>query len=519
MFDKDFGDGNYDYGGPSYEMTDDIYDGPQEKGPKMPNFSGVKIPKIDNAKLKPIIIVGVILMLIVAGVFYFISIQHTLTFNIKEANGPGVYAIIYIETLDGKRVYKNSNISTDQITLWSGEYELIVSKSGYDPYSQRITIPDDTPDGEYTITLHKTLNASLSVSTNNLTSLYGTKNISGEITIQNNSQETFQGELRAESEDVEVLFPNDSKDVFGITLPGNGPTTISFNLAMKKAVTSTKNVKVEFIIGGTTITEQINFEANPSPEIEIKEDELKELKITAGDSFTEEINIENKSKFSARDLILTIEPDDCCSDMLDWFEFSPYNEEKYQAKIDTLAKDRDSGDSAKLTLYVKPPITAKIGDTFKGHLVLDSETLEQPVSIIMQYAIDSIVKTDVELSTGTNPISVKTESVDKIFTISNKGDIDVENVVLKVKNSSTCDISWLKFLADDDLDSEITLGDMTKKGGVTSSQEVNVRLINTSLASGKMDCELSLEYDDPINTGEVVSDSTFYIINYTAATE
>lgn len=520
MYDKDFG-GGYDYGGPSGDYGGDYYGDPQDgqKGPGLPDFSGVKAPKMDMTKLKPLIFLGIILLIIGGGIFFFLSIQHNITFNIEEANGPEVYARIDIEKPDGTRVYRNSNIASDQVNLWNGEYDITVTKSGYDPFTRSIIVPDDTPDDLYGITLHRSLNATISVSTNQITSIYGTKSIPGEVTIQNNGTEAFQGELKIDSEEVEVTFPNGNKNNYSITLPGNSPTIITFDLAMKEAPNNTSPVSLDFIITGTIIKQKVDLTANPSPELELSESDLTNTKITAGAQIKEEIDVSNESSFEARDLKIEIVPDPNYEDRLSWFTFSPFVGEAYKTEISLLAKRRDAGDSKTLRLFVEPPISASIGDEFKGHFILDSNTLESPLSIPVHYVITKVLETNVTLSTGSTPVTVKTQSVDKKFTITNDGATNVENVVLKVENYSICDITWLRFLNDEDLDSQIEIGTLPKKGTTGNSRDINLRLVEGALSSGKVDCKLVWTYSDPINIGETLTEFVFYTINYEAPEE
>jgi hypothetical protein len=513
MYDKDFG-GNYDYNEPSYDIGSDYYGDPQSNQSTSP-FSNTPNEEMNLSKFKPLIFLGIVLLVIAAGVLFFINMQHTITFNIKEINGPSQYGLIEIQTLDGKQIYRNSNTSSEQITLWDGDYVLTVKKGGYEPYSKEIRIPDDIIEDSYTINLFKSLNASMNLSTNTISSIYGKKTIPGTITITNNGNETFQGELKVDSKDIEVLFPSENKNNYGITLPP-GETTIIFSLGMTKAVTSSTNVKVDFIISGTNIKQTLNLEANPSPDISISKKELKNLKITAGSRITENIKIENKSNFIARDLKIEIVADPGKENMLNWFEFSPYAEENYKTEIDTLSKRRNSGDSQNLVLYVQPPITSQLNDDFTGRLILDSETLETQISIPIQYVINKILKSEVKLNASNkSPVTIRDAKTNATFTITNDGDLDVTNVTLKVNNPSVCDITWLLFLSDEDLDSQINIGDLPKKGTTGNSKIINIRLADGLTIEDSIDCQLVWEYQDPLNPTETISNDLWYIINYT----
>jgi len=461
---------------------------------------GGKLAQIGLAKAKPFIILGVVGLVILIAVLFYLGLQQTITININEYGGSVTSAKLIISTSSGT-VYGPESAASHTVTLMPGKYNYTITSNDYKIYRDTFTVP---LEGEPTINvpLEKDVEADLTI-TSDIEKIYAGQKLNGVIIIDNVTTSITDEKLIASDTKglLDITF-----DQSALTINNGNAKSINFTVEVKSTakLKAAETTVVKLSIKGTRISDTLTIDVNPtiSPAlIKLSGTGLAEAKKTISDLTLEAgefdkpiiITIENSDKtLDLEGLNIEMVPDDSSKDKLDWFEFLNYQDSPEKILIDTIGK----GEKTTVTLKISIPITANVDDEFKGKLVISSDSLTGQekeytanfhVSKSQQIAL-ALSKT--RLSTNCNPdgctpIQFTFEKVN----LENNGTVDVTNILIEtedVKSYALCP-DWFEPQSDSTA--------LIKPKGV---YEINMILTPTYQEETGHTCYLKWTFDNPI---------------------
>jgi hypothetical protein len=380
MFDKDFDEPNYDIGGYS-----DYEENSSEGGTNI------------ISKLKPLIILGVIVVIVAVAIMMFLGMQQEVTINIENVTGGIVSDASLSISSGGNRIYGPEMGATHKLTLSNGTYDYVISSSDYELKQGSFEVSAE--NNKETIKLTKDIQADLRFDTT-ITKIYAGQNLTGQITIDN-----IETPIKNER-----IVVSDDEDLLKIVLTPEkitasaGATGVTFTISVNEEIDSPQETKITAKIQGTLIGDSLDIIVYPTvEETELiisqdfdEESGLIENDLTAGKEEIYELEIKNESEeVNLSDLKLEIVADSGYEEELDWLEFANYNG---TTKTENIIEKIEAEKSKTIQLYVEPQKTSKIGDSFKGKLVLSSDSLETKKEYIINLIVDEAAEVSLELS-------------------------------------------------------------------------------------------------------------------------
>ncbi len=508
VFDKGLEEPNYDFGG----MQDQSFSGPDSGG----DYS--EKPKINIKKIVPYIIVVIILAVVVGGVFLWLGSQQTITFNIKELDGGAIPATFSLYNSDNTYVEQPVKATTHTFTLSPGTYTYRVMATGYTTKNGSITIPNMNGServNSIEIKLEKDIDVSLQA-TLSAQKIYQGQTIDGEIEITNNAEEVIQGE---------TLIAEQSKSVFDviftpsvIDLSAGGATRVSFSVTINSKQTlneTMENNSITIRVKGTNIKSIVKLDASPAlakSEIQLLgpvSGTITDSSLTAGSRKTiTTLKLKNNTKrnISLENVLVKIEANTGYEDKLDWFEFGQYYQEKNKFLINSVGK----GLTEQIVLNVEPEIDAIVGDEFRGTLTISSLSLQEDLVYDMIFTIKNAREASLALTTNPSFSSTCTDSgcseiltTNKII-LKNTGTDKIENILIGIDtelSDGDC-LAWLSV-------------ESTNVVSLNPNESTNLKIGITPTNNpekANTECYLDWTFDDPIHTGEKITDRSVPIL-------
>ncbi len=392
-------------------------------------------------KIIPLAIVGIIVLVVIGGIFWVLSQQQQITFTIKELDGgPLELATIrFFSSADPTEpVNQIKRGATQQITLPYGEYTYKINEQDHEIKSGELTVGQDTPTS-ITYELVKDVAATIQINFTEKKIFTGQK-FDGDIIITNNSGSKLTGEILNKDVAVKVEFPNKTFDI-----SGNSAISLPFTITGEKVNEETDASSI-ISIKGTKISEKITLKAFPTvpaSDITISPTTYKIENLEAGvkNSITS-IKISNKNKnIPIENLKITITPETVSpesQETLSWFELSGSDPNTpYTITIDSILPGKVTD---AIQLYITPDITSEIGDFFNGILTLESPSIASEKTFIMIYKVSKKRQTKTEFTP---------QSSIKINCSTTTGCLQENNIILgTLKNSGNQDLGEIKLEID-----------------------------------------------------------------------
>jgi len=422
--------------------------------------SGVK-------KLIPIVVLVIIALVVISFVFGFLSSQQTINFTLKEKDGASISgARLVIKDSSGNTVLNKSG-SNQTITLGPGIYSIRATSMYHKDFEESLTIPqleDDERKDSFIAELPKNIEGELTIDLAE-TEIYEKQVIVGEIRIDNTGEESMTGEKILVDTGTSTKLKDDinfSPPTFDVS--AGGAKIINFTITLNEDISAIEtDQKIKFRIKGTTISTEKTIDLVPAvseKSINIGQDVddkiIKEYQLTSGEQEEVVIRIENKdTKIPLNNVKLTVEADSGFEDKLSWFEFSDSGANKYETTLTSVSpKGKEP-----VTLKITPSVDAKIGDTFKGTVKIESLSIqERTISIDLDLMVykENTAKLEFNVSDLTTdcyssgaPCKI-ISTINKI-SIENVGDVEVGPITIGFDDASGSDPNcetWIEFSAN-----------------------------------------------------------------------
>ncbi|MFA5125406.1 MAG: hypothetical protein WC462_00190 [archaeon] len=515
MFDRNFDEPNYNPGGGNYDPN------PQ------PGFSMPGLPDFDLKKYLPLIVITIIVLIAGFLILSWLGSQQAITIRLVDLENNEVQGKLIIKDKDGKILQADpkGTASSFKITLWPGDYKVSVPiADGYKAIpSKTLTIPLSSE--VYKISLTRDLEATLTTNTN-YSEIFDGQTINGSINVINSGNEF----------DIADIVPVDS-NLLQITIqPSSTPTIVQggslfldFNAKIKSntKIKESQKTTITFKIIGTDITSKaIELQAMPSvaaADVKLNTTEIKNISLIAGKEETFTITITNNNKtIQLKNIKAELIPDEGSEETLNWFRFAqPDSESNYIKTISTI----DPTKPETIKLYLNSPLSAKIGEEFKGSIRITSLSIKESKTI----NVNMIIKTE-------KTISLEINGLDKAFTIicskqtgtctpkslsseevffKNKGNIDISNITVLPDYASPATTNCFQYLST--ISTKNTT-DTTKiniiKAGATEPLIIDLTAPEEAPDKDFARCIIKWTYLDPLQSpAQIISDSKVFEIN------
>jgi hypothetical protein len=443
-------DDNDPFGDESYQAPMGPNPGDYADDAKYYAGEGGRLAKIGMEKAKPFIILGIVAVVIIGFVLFYLSTQHSVTINIDEYGGSGIPARLLINS-NGNKIYSSTEkLESHTMTLGNGDYTYSASATDHVTNRGSFTITGETTSHTQIIELEKDIDAELEL-TNKFEKIYNGQELNGVLIIKN-----VETDIRDEK-----LIVKDSKNLLDIefdsdkiNINNGGSDDVSFTATVRSGakLDETTTTKITLSIKGTKISTDFTVDVNPTIKlsdivlsgttITEKTKTISYITLEAGeDKKPIVITIANDDEdIDLDDLTIEITPDSSSSDKLNWFEFVNYEEVPTKKTIDQIKKDEKEA----ITLNISVPLTAEIDDEFKGKLTLTSNSLEDSKEYTVLFKVSKSKTVKLELSKTSletkcyqadddicTPIQLTFEKI----TLKNSGNVTINNILLEADDS------------------------------------------------------------------------------------
>jgi hypothetical protein len=518
LFDQGSGDINFSPGG---------YGG-EDNAPQGGGFASPENMK-KYMKLGGILIV----VLIIAFIAYsIISSQQTIRIILVDPNGDDLAGTLSIRDSSQKLVTISplGKSSSFNANLWPGTYTATAKAENYKATTQDITIPSNKPT--ISINLIRDLSATMSTSLDEgANEIYEGQTISGSIQITNTGNTfnvndiVFSGEAPLSAR----ILPSNIGDI-----PAGSAPIIDFNLSVSdtnaKLAGKSKTAKFSFKIKGSAIkSNEITMQVLPA----VAESKVTltgatgivNTNLSAGTQITVPLKINNTdTAIPLTNITIRITPTAGSEKTLSWLSFNQSNtKDKTLVTLDAIAPK--GGED--LTLFVDPPVTAKIDDAFTGTLSIESPSIKGIIEKTVQFKVKTAKSVSVIYS-GTNEYTINCKStggtttctalgiMDKAY-LENTGNIEVTNITLTSdllkygSDGSKCQ-SWFT-LGTKNIDS------LTPKGTTNAKEpiQMTIDIAQPELipASKLFTCDVKWQYVNPLEPTKTVTDDKPIVVKIT----
>ncbi len=481
MFDGNFNEPNIDS---NYSQYDSYADSDSQK---------------DIKKYLPFIIIGIVIIIIIVFVLMFFNSQRKIVFDITEFGGGSVgNATLTVRSSTNEIVYGPEQGSSHTITLMVGEYTYSVLSPDYKA-KRDVFLTVDMEKTNEPVILEKDISANIEV-LEEKEKIYFEQQLSGKILI-----EATQSDLKNQ----EILV-NDSEKLLKITLNPNkvtvnqgGAITIDYELEVSnKTIKKSTETKITFTLKGTKINDDFTISVNPtvgpsefveSNSTREKNKLIQDNKLVAGEEKIIQLTFENKSKnVDVDDILVEIVPDIEYENIKTEWNLSLTN----SGIISKIEKDKKET----LQLRMLVPITAKVGDDFKGKIIVSSNSLTEKKEYILILTVDKASIANLKL----NKTSLKTDCEPECKTIKtaveglkieNTGNVDVTDVTIELDTTRSP-------LCEDWFDIKIGYFDSIPAKG---SRTIDIDIIPLYISeTDTTPCYLKFTYTDPTKTDRQV---------------
>jgi len=522
---------NYNPGGGPMPQQPRGFQIPQINMPNMPNVNfempNVQGPSIDFKKFMPIIIVLIIVLIIGGIIFFVLSMQQALTFNLVDGDGKSLEGRLTFYTKDSKpiQITPSGSSTSFNVTLWPGEYKYSATKDGYKPITKKPLIVPNTSGDTIKVELERDVDVTLEIKEFDSTEIYDGQVLTGKLNVQLGSGEINFSDINAVAKaPLEVtLVP------LGTNTIGLGSIYVDFNVRVKNGskITTPTPATISFRIKGTKITSEVkNLSILPSVlATELSGNATKALaneNLVAGrrDEMPK-ITIKNGNKnFQLKNVHVEIVPNAGSEQNLSWFKFNQGIVGKEYSVDIPLIEPEDSYD---LLLYVQPPSTAKQADLFDGYLLIDSYSIKGDVRSTMRYVVKTALEINVVASGTFNASSTcpkDSAMCEQVILgsgtfLENKGNTKIDEISLWIDvsdpNSSTNLTSCATWI---DLKTK-TIASLEPSTDTTGKNKKPINMIITPVRdSGEenTNCMLRWSYKDPVDGDKLIPGEQIFTI-------
>ncbi|HNV01162.1 MAG TPA: hypothetical protein PKK60_01910 [archaeon] len=392
-------DDNYNPSGGYYGSdSTGLYSGSINDNMDNPNYDqgyGGNQGKEMLKKFLPFIVIGIVIILIIAGIFWFLGQKKEMTFtitNLDEGQLTKAALLIYNAADTTKPpVYSQEGAAVHKMTLEPGTYRVRAILNGYKQEDTKTVIVNETVPTNQEIELVRDIEATIDIDFNQ-TSMYAGQILTGsvKITNQGTSIEGLTGELLTKDTTIKLEFV---EKAFTRISNNGGQRFLDFTITVPEKITEEKEGESIIRIKGTNIKKVLKIKVYPTvdtKQITISPSSFKNESLESGKTYSgTNIKIKNGNKsIPLNDLKITIIPDGSSPEndaRISWFKFSIADSSTPETyNIDTI---KPGTDSDPVILHISPPSSAKKGDSFSGTLKMESLSMSAEKTIPMYYKI------------------------------------------------------------------------------------------------------------------------------------
>lgn len=473
-------------------------------------YAGMAADSGKNAakKMIPLVIIGIIILAIIGGVFWWLGQNQTITFNVKGIDTLEIENAKITITSDNKPIYSGSG-GTHTVALQPGTYVVRVLAENYTTETMNLQIPNEEKGeriSNISVEMKRKIKADLEIEFDQ-EKMFPSETLEGIIKITNTSDEIIQ-EQPIIIKDATGLEFKLTPEKFSVS--AGGATSILFEVKQKTAVTEQKIVNPKISIKDTIIKDDFKLTLMPyvlNKDIifsgDIRNEKIEKTSLEAGKRVSVTFTIENKNKkVPLENLIINITPlNSDYEDKIDWFEFTQYTQEKNTYIIPSIEADSKKP----ITFEITPPVNTTIADgEFKGTLTISSLSMqnERTFSIYIKVtkerkvglALQSLKTLKINCDELTGACSkISSSEIGSLKNIGTETITGISKIEINQSKSAT-ECEWLT-ITPTSIDS-LKPTDTAKK----IFAEINPGLTTEE----RFYCYLRWEYPDPLNTGDKV---------------
>ncbi len=441
------------------------------------------------------IVIGLVVLgvLFFAADFLFLSYKP-VTFVVQNAEGEGLTSTIAIYAAGASDPVKSGTGRSLEASLKNGDYRLDVTSSGYESFSNTLTVGESS---EYVIKLEKPLKTVFK-------SVDVPSQFFREVSTPASVVLTNKG---SKNEVVELVFSGSLEDVVlmqnpQIQVPSGQDVTVDFSVLFPesfkiKDAKQGDSLKGEIRIKYTSLKKKsVDFTLRPAPSLNIVFQQSKR-EVNSGQSLQEigKITFENKSQFSVPPFGIEVSLEDPAFN--EWFSFSKTESVELQPR----QKDE-------ILVYISPPVLAQ-ALKFAGASKI---TVESPV-FSKEFPLQLDIKKTIAQLDFLTPKAVSITRINEdqysvnlaeTVRLSNKGSTPINNVSVSILQSDCKSRGWLNLSTNGDFDSI----------DPRETKSIGLR-ISAPLTAQNLDyktCSLQVQYDNPI-TGELEIQQSDVVVN------
>jgi hypothetical protein len=447
-------------------------------------------------KFMPLIIIGIIGIIALIFVMMFFGSQKEININIGELGGGTLTTrpTLNISTTGNMSVYSESGLNHTTV-LMVGDYSYSIVAFGYKTKRGNFTVEHDgkltgLPIGNK-IELEKDIDVTIQL-IQKFDKIFDGQTLTGKILL--NSQSELNNQKIKVSDSSNLLEITLGEDI--VTMQG-GTKTIDFSVKVKNSVTTQRDARISFELLGTIIRESFNVTIHPTVSIsDLRETNsaressktISNEKLESGKETTISLAFRNNNRnINIQNLQLTIIPDSGF-DNIDW-DISLTN--------NGLINSIEANQTGTIQIKINIPITANLGDNFKGKLVLKSDSISEEKEYFLNFEVSTVPIINFKLNkysfrTNCDTISCQTiRTVAEGLRLENTGNTKVENINIELDNSITdeCD-NWFDIRRE-------TIDEINAKGHATIDIDITPIGITQTKTTA---CYLKISYNDPTKT-------------------
>jgi len=333
-----------------------------------------------------------------------------------------------------------------------------------------------------------------------------------EVHLKNNSNSSETVELLAESDLEEFDFVG----LDTITISGNSTETVQIEIAVPASATvkDKKEGDEKSAVLRIKYTEEKGnadfvLYQNPSLEITLSDADFSAKARQNYNKDEDEISIKNNNDFPIEGLTLRVEITSATNNdpaqVLTWFQFTEIanQENPWYMEISSIPADT----TIKKELQVVLPMTAKKEQDIKGNIILEAPFLSEPIKKTLTLDIKESAEFGLSLSLSpSSPIEIEWDSTlgkyeDKMLNlrVKNEGQLNLENIVFSIANSTVCSEDWLE-LIENSID--LLAAGETQELKLNASAPIAVR--NQEISKY---CNMRYRFDSPVVSGTYVEET------------
>jgi hypothetical protein len=444
-------------------------------------------------KFMPLIIIGIVGIIALIFIMMFLGSQKAIDINIGELGGGTLTSrpALNISTSGNMSVYSESG-TNHSTTLMVGDYSYSIVAFGYKTKRGNFTVEQDgrlSGIAGNKIELEKDIDATIQL-IQTFDKIFVGQELTGKILL--NSQSELNNQKINVTDSSKLLDISLSEDI--ITMQG-GTKTIDFTVSVKSEnLTEQKDTRITFELPGTIIRQNFNFTVHPT----VKVSELRETNSTQESSKTiSNENLEsgrettinlafknNNRQINIENLNFSIVPNTGFENV-DWGISLTNN-----GTISSI----EANQTGTIQIKINVPITAKLGDSFKGKLILESDSINDEKEYSLNFEVSAVPTIDFKLSktsfktncdaTSCTTIRTATENLQ----LENTGNTKVENITIELDDSFTneCNL-WFDIKRE-------TIDELDPREKATLDIDITpIEITQTKTTV----CYLRINYDDP----------------------